>query len=337
MERFVIALARTVTLCLLLGLAGTAWAGPGDPVVGQIAAVDRFVVGVRWEGTDDDRYHWNEAAALGGYTLFASYSPGGPIIARMLLPWPPPPPQGEETPGRPVFFAGPVPDGRYYVVVVRGIVQAPLAPASAWSEVVVNVVTCSSAPGAPTNLWGQGVSPGGSVRVNLGWMDGAGCPPQAWEIVAGYSPGASDAARVPWGSRGFSAVAPPGTYYVRVHAINPFGRSAPSNEVRIDVSHTGCTGPGPTPNLTQSVIGNQVTLSWNQPTPGSRPVTLYKIEAGSHPGLWNVASIYVGANPRTFTTTAPSGRYYVRVSAGNGCGGSFSVGAPSNEVIVDVP
>jgi hypothetical protein len=328
---------RVLTAIVMLWIAIPAWAGPGDPVVGQIVAVDRIVVGVRWQGTDDDLYHRHEAAELGGFTLFASYSPGGAIIARMPFPWPPPPSGEEEVPGRPVFFVGPVPDGRYYVVVVRGIVAAPLAPASAWSEVVVNVGTCGSAPGAPVNLWGQGVMPGGSVRVNLGWSDGAGCPPEAWEIVAGYSPGASDAANVPWGSRGFSAVAPPGTYYVRVHAANQVGRSGPSNEVRIDVQHPGCTGPGPTPSLTSTVVGNQVTLNWHVPSQGSSPVTLYQISAGSNPGLSNVANIYVGANPRTFTTTAPPGRYYVRVSAGNGCGGHFSVGAPSNEVIIDVP
>lgn len=333
-------MVRVLAMCLLFFVAGTAWAGPGDPVVGQIAAVDRFVVGVRWEGTDDDRYHSEEAAALGGFTLFAAFSPGGPIIARMVLPWPPPPPMPPEEPGppgRPVFMAGPVPDGRYYAVVVRGVVEAPLAPASAWSEIVVNVATCNSAPGAPTNLLGQGVEPGGSVQVYLGWSDGPGCPPQSYEIVAGYSPGASDAAAIPWNARVFSAVAPPGTYYVRVHAVNPFGRSGPSNEVLITVAHSGCTGPGPTPNLTSTVVGNQVTLNWNQPASGSGPLTLYKISAGLYPGLSDAAVIYVGANPTTFTTTAPPGRYYVRVAAGNGCGGQFSVGAPSNEVVVDVP
>ena len=132
-------------------------------------------------------------------------------------------------------------------------------------------------------------------------------------------------------------MAPPGTYYVRVHAVNPHGRSAPSNEVRIEVAHPSCTGPGPVPNLTASVVGRQVTLNWNMPNPGSRPVTLYKVEAGTISGLWNIASFYVGAEPRSLTATAPSGRYYVRVSAGNGCGGTFEVGAPSNEVIVQVP
>jgi hypothetical protein len=325
---------------VMLWLAVPAWAGPGDPVVGQFAAVDRFVVGVRWDGIPEDPFHSAEAAQLGGFTLFASYSPGGPVIARMVLPWPPPPPSpGEEPgpPGQPGFGAGPVPDGRYYVVVVRGIVAAPQVPASAWSQVVVNLASCGSVPGAPVNLLGQGPIPGGTVQVSLGWSDGPGCPPVSYEIVAGYSPGASDAARIPHGARVFSAVAPPGTYYVRVHAVNPHGRSAPSNEVRIDVAHPSCTGPGPVPNLTASVVGRQVTLHWNMPNAGSRPVSLYKIEAGSVPGLWNIASFFVGAQPRSFSTMAAPGRYYVRVSAGNGCGGTFNVGAASNEVIIDVP
>ena len=53
------------------------------------------------------------------------------------------------------------------------------------------------------------------------------------------------------------------------------------------------------------------------------------IEAGSAPGLANLASIQVGP-VSTFTTTAPPGTYYVRVRAINGRGSSQS----SNEIVV---
>jgi hypothetical protein len=53
------------------------------------------------------------------------------------------------------------------------------------------------------------------------------------------------------------------------------------------------------------------------------------IEAGSAPGLSDLASLRVG-NVTRFTTTAPPGVYYVRVRAFNDKGNSL----PSNEVVV---
>ena len=55
----------------------------------------------------------------------------------------------------------------------------------------------------------------------------------------------------------------------------------------------------------------------------------YVIEAGSDPGLSNIATIRVG-NVTSFTTEAPPGTYFVRVRAIN----SRGPGLPSNEVIV---
>lgn len=331
-------MTRVWTVVLLLLSAVPAWAGPGDPVVGQQARVDRHLVGVSWEGTEEDREHQQEAAALGGYTLFASFSPGGAVIARAELAWPPPPPTDpEESIGSPGFGFAFVPDGRYYIVVVRGIVGAPSVPAGAWSEVVVNIATCGAPPGAPVNLLGQSPIPNGTPFVSLGWTDGAGCPPVQWEIVAGYTPGASNAAAIRVPARVFQTLAPPGTYYVRVHALNQFGRSAPSNEVEIVVPDPTCIVPGAPGNLRADVQGQQVTLMWDTPYAGSRPITLYQISAGSMPALFNLANIHVGPNSTSFTTAAPPGRYYVRVHAGNGCGGTFNTGLPSNEIIIDVP
>jgi hypothetical protein len=85
------------------------------------------------------------------------------------------------------------------------------------------------------------------------------------------------------------------------------------------------------------VQGNQVTLNWTAPHPGDRPIAFYQIAAGSLPALSNIANIRVAPNTTSLTTAAPPGRYYVRVQAGNGCGGTFETGLPSNEVIVDVP
>jgi hypothetical protein len=325
-------MTRSLILCvLLLALAARANAAPGEPVVGQIAAVDLTWVAVRWDGTAADQWHREEAAALGGFTLFGSLSPGGAVIARLELPWPP----GGGS-GRPLFAIPGVPYGRYFVVAVRGLVAAPtLVPPSAWSEVVVGSGHCAAPPGPPF-LRGQSPIPGGTTEVQLGWSDGPGCTAEHYEVVAGYSPGAADASRFSVAGRLAWGVAPPGTYFVRVHAINRYGRSAPSNEVRIDVAHPSCSGPG-APSLSAAVEGSQVTLTWSAPTPGSRPLTLYRVSAGTLPGLSNAATVYVAADVQSFVANAPPGRYYVRVAAGNGCGGTFSFGAPSNEVVVDVP
>ena len=56
-------------------------------------------------------------------------------------------------------------------------------------------------------------------------------------LEAGFSPGASNAALMVLdaSARSFSTNAPPGRYFVRVHASNACGTSAPSNEVAVAV------------------------------------------------------------------------------------------------------
>jgi hypothetical protein len=330
-----------LSVALVMVTAVSAWAGPGDPVVGTIVAVDRNVVGIRWAGTAADPFHATEGAQLGGFTLFASLSPGGPVIARLQIAWPPPPAPEEEGGGSggPGFGIFGVPDGRYYVLPVRGLVQSPnVAPPSAWSELVVNMNSCNTPPATPVNLQVAGpLPPHGTVYAQFGWQDGpGGCPPLGWELVAGTSPGASNSATVQVPGRNFQTIPPPGTFYVRVHAYNNAGRSAASNEVVVSSVGGPCINPGIPPGLTASVAGNQVTLNWGAAAPGSRPTTLYHVGVGSQPGLANLANIYLPANQTSLTATAPPGHYYVRVSAGNGCTNTFVTGLPSNEVIVDV-
>jgi hypothetical protein len=86
-----------------------------------------------------------------------------------------------------------------------------------------------------------------------------------------------------------------------------------------------------TSTLTASVSGQTVFLSWTIPGTGD-PVTGYVIEAGSAPGLSNLAN---AAIPNTNALTVPGipfGVYYVRIRAT----GAAGPGAPSNEIIVTV-
>ena len=86
--------------------------------------------------------------------------------------------------------------------------------------------------------------------------------------------------------------------------------------------------PPPPSNLSFSVAGSIVALSWT----AVAGAVDYVIEAGSAPGASDLFNASVGSQT-TFVTSAPPGRYYVRVRARNASG----ISPPSNEVIVVVP
>jgi len=94
----------------------------------------------------------------------------------------------------------------------------------------------------------------------------------------------------------------------------------------------GCTGPPGAPSglvITQNSGGN-VAFRWNAATGDP---TNYFVEAGSAPGLTNLANVDVG-NATTFAASGVgSGTYYIRIRARNPCGASGA----SNEVILIVP
>ena len=70
-----------------------------------------------------------------------------------------------------------------------------------------------------------------------------------------------------------------------------------------------------------------MTLNWGTPASGD-PVTTYVIEAGSVPGLANLANFTTNSTATTFSASGiGNGTYYVRVRAQNAGGTS----APSNE------
>ncbi|MCX6552952.1 MAG: hypothetical protein NTY02_18455, partial [Acidobacteria bacterium] len=191
----------------------------------------------------------------------------------------------------------------------------------------------SDAPGVPSGL----ITSSSGSSVTLWWVaPTSGSAPDTYMIEAGSAPGLSDLARVSTGTAAttFSASGvAAGTYYLRVRAGNASGIGAPSNEAVLVVGGgDGCrVAPGSPRSLTATGSGSSVTLSWNAPSGGCAPDT-YVIEAGSAPGLSDLANFSTGTAATAFSASAAAGTYYLRVRALN----SWGIGAPSNEVALIV-
>ena len=81
-------------------------------------------------------------------------------------------------------------------------------------------------------------------------------------------------------------------------------------------------------SLSVTVNGNIVVLSWTAPASGG-PVVSYIVDAGTAPGLTNLASFNTGTASTSLTVpNVPNGTYYIRIRALDATG----ISAPSNEV-----
>jgi Tol biopolymer transport system component len=182
-------------------------------------------------------------------------------------------------------------------------------------------------PSAPTGLTGGAA--GSTLTLSWSTPVGGG-PPTSYTIEAGSGPGLANLASVATGNTLTTFVANgvgSGLYFIRVRATNSYGKSGPSNEVAVSVAV-----PGAPRGLTGTVTGSSISLSWTAPASGGAP-TSYTIEAGSAPGLANLATVATGSTATTFNAPGvASGTYYVRVRATNATGAS----GPSNEVILQV-
>jgi hypothetical protein len=88
------------------------------------------------------------------------------------------------------------------------------------------------APAAPAALVETSTAAEGTVR--LGWTAPGGTAPLGYIVEAGSEPGLSDLAKLQVASlTEFSTEAPPGTYYVRVRAVNERGAGPASNEILV--------------------------------------------------------------------------------------------------------
>jgi hypothetical protein len=104
------------------------------------------------------------------------------------------------------------------------------------------------------------------------------------------------------------------------------------------VSSGGTVGSCPSAprGLTASQSGGAVTLTWQPPSSGV-PAS-YVIQAGSAPGLSNIAPNFdLGGTATTFTARVAAGSYYVRVYAkSNSCASPALLSPASNEILLTV-
>ena len=193
-----------------------------------------------------------------------------------------------------------------------------------------NVVS-AAAVGAPLGL----VASVSGSTVTLSWSAPLLSPVSSYVLEAGSAPGLANLANFSTGTVATSYVATgvgAGSYFVRVRAVGSTGEvSSPSNEVVVVVGGGPCAVPGPPSSLSVvSIASGTVVLSW---AAGSGNPTSYVLEAGSGPGLTNLAITDLGspATQLRVTNIGP-GTYYVRIRSRNACGAS----GPSNEVVFTI-
>ena len=190
-------------------------------------------------------------------------------------------------------------------------------------------LAATAAPTAPTNLSG---SVSGS-RVSLAWRPpSGGGTPQTYLIYAGTTSGGTNVANgVSVGNvLAASADLPKGRYYIRVRAANASGTSPDSNSITLRVGKQ-LASPG---GFTVTWVGTTATLTWTTAAGASAEdtPTNFVLEAGSTPGLSDVARIRVG-NTTSFSANVSSGTYYVRVRAINDYGESD----PTTDLVLVAP
>jgi hypothetical protein len=201
---------------MLLLSAGVVFAAAPGPPRSLSAIVSGNTVTLTWQPPAG-------GTAPLGYLIEAAVSPGGPSVAAFLV-------------VEPSLILNAVPNGVYYLRVRAGNAEG-IGPAS--NETLVSVPggggPCTTAPNPPTSL---NAAVSGSA-VPLTWLPAAsGCAATAYVVQVGSAAGLSNLALFNVGSPSLFASAPPGTYFVRVVAVNAFGSSVPSTELAVTVGPT---------------------------------------------------------------------------------------------------
>lgn len=236
---------------------------------------------------------WTSVAGATSYRVEAGLSP-----VAMLY--------GQDV-GAVTSFSLQAPQGTYYLRVLARNASGLGAPSNVVQVVVQNTVP---PPAAPTNL--QASVSGNTVTLTASLPAGL----TGLLLQGGATPGATQAA-VPLNVAPQNTLSgvPPGSYYVRLVAVNAGGMSPPSNEVPVVVS-AQCTAP-PAPTMSVQTNGNLVAMNWT-PVAG---VAGYRLEVATSPGGPAAHVQPFGASQTSVTYPGvPPGTYYARVAAVAACG-----------------
>jgi uncharacterized delta-60 repeat protein len=217
------------------------------------------------------------------------------------------------------------PSAGFAVEAVSGTCGGTLNGLTYTTEPIVNDCTVHAAfagLSSPRNL----AATVARNRVSLTWDSPASAAGVLGYIVeAGAAPGTTTVS-VPVGDvTHFATEAPDGIYYVRVRAVTAAGAGLPSGDVRVETGQAA--PPRALGGLLATVQGTTVTLQWRE-DPLGPVIAGTLLQAGSAPGLADLAAIALPAGVHTFTAKAPPGTYFVRVLGVNAAGAS----APSAEL-----
>ena len=220
-------------------------------------------------------------------------------------------------------FEGLVPPGTYFVRV-RGVTGgAVTGPSNQVTVAVTTTAACVTAPPVPTGVAARA----GGLLAGFTWLPAASAT--SYVLDVGRSAGVVDASLPLGGSTSFQTVAPAGTYFARIRALNGCGASAPSAQVSLTLA---CTAGAVVPSgLAVSKASGAATFTWQ----GAFGATAYRLRVGTVQGASDVADIPIGSVTALSVPLAgvPARTYYVRVVAESACG----VGNASNEVALTVP
>ena len=209
------------------------------------------------------------------------------------------------------------------------------SPVSTWQALGgrrLHAADTIAPPTAPNSLV---ATVSGSTAL-LTWAASPGGTPSSYIIQAGSAAGLANLVVFDTGSSSPSFTATgvsPGVYFVKVLARNSSGTSGASNEIVVTIGGGSCSlVPAVITGLSTSSSGSNVTISWQTPSVGCAP-TAYMIQAGSAPGLSNLANFSTGNSRTTFSASGVgSGTYYIRVIGTNAAG----AGGPSGDVALTV-
>lgn len=216
--------------------------------------------------------------------------------------------------------------GTYYYRL-RSVGSAGFSAATEDQAFVIGGTGCVSPPAAPTDL--QYTTSGSNVTLT--WRAPAASVVTSYRMTAGTTSGGRELGTFDVGpATSFSVAVPTGAFFLTVRAVNGCGMGPSSAEAALVVG-TPVVPPGAPFALEATQAAGTVTFTWAAPSVGSGPFS-YRLEAGTAPGLSNLASLPVNAT--SFAVAGvPSGVYYLRVRA-VGPGGT---GPAGNELTLIVP